>query len=183
MNVLWNDWSKVPRYQHGSSGELYLRVAMSGDSHTTNLWSLLKNDCVQIMDMIDWSRSHPDSVHDFCLAYGIDAAWKYFLNVCSLNSVSFYGSCEHWEGGFICHLFLTTVMLLHGQRLDSAISDTGKSVLPQHLLLVADSLSVTGEFVGLNAKGIAQQREHALVLSPFMQSCFSVSSYTCFSLF
>ncbi|KAG6685152.1 hypothetical protein I3842_12G097800 [Carya illinoinensis] len=144
VNILWNDWSKVPRCQHGSSGELYLRVAMSGDSQKTNLWSLLKNDCLQIMDMIDWSRSHPDSVHDFCLAYGIDAGWKYFLN-----------------------------------RLNSAISDTGKSVLPQHLLLVADSLSATGEFVGLNAKGIAQQREHALVSSPFMQSCFSNPS-ACF---
>lgn len=108
VNILWNDWSKVPRCQHGSSGELYLRVAMSGDSQKTNLWSLLKNDCLQIMDMIDWSRSHPDSVHDFCLAYGIDAGWKYFLNVCSLNSIFFFfflGSCkpqERREGGGGC---------------------------------------------------------------------------------
>ena len=38
------------------------------------------------------------------------------------------------------------------QSLESAISDTGKSVLLKHLILVADSLSVSGEFVGLNAK-------------------------------
>lgn len=76
-----------------------------------------------------------------------------------------------------CYLFLTTAMPFHAQRLESAISDTGKSILPQHLLLVADSLSATGEFVGLNAKGIAQHRAHASVSSPFMQACFSVSSH------
>jgi DNA-directed RNA polymerase-4 subunit 1 len=84
VDILWNDRSKVSRYHHGSSGELYLRVFMSGDSIRTNLWSLLKNYCIQIMDMIDWSRSHPDNIHDFCVAYGIDAGWKYFLNVRSL---------------------------------------------------------------------------------------------------
>ncbi|KAI9076919.1 hypothetical protein K1719_041081 [Acacia pycnantha] len=57
--------------------------------------------------------------------------------------------------------------------LESAISDTGKIVLPKHLLLVADSLSVSGEFVGLNAKGMTQQRQHASVSSPFVQACFS----------
>nr|XP_023891824.1 DNA-directed RNA polymerase IV subunit 1 isoform X2 [Quercus suber] len=138
VDILWNDRSKVSRCHHGSSGELYLRVFMSGDSVRTNLWSLLKNYCVQIMDMVDWSRSHPDNIHDFSMAYGIDAGWQYFLN-----------------------------------SLESAISDTGKSILPQHLLLVADSLSATGEFVALNARGIAQQREHASVSSPFMQACLS----------
>ena len=84
MDILWNDRSKVSRYHPGSSGELYLRVFMSGDSVRTNLWSLLKNYCVQIMDMVDWSRSHPDNIHDFSMAYGIDAGWQYFLNVCCL---------------------------------------------------------------------------------------------------
>ena len=74
-------------------------------------------------------------------------------------------------------------MSFHVQSLEVAISDVGKSIHPQHLVLVADSLSATGEFVGLNARGIARQREHASVLSPFMQACFSVSSHMCFSLF
>lgn len=62
------------------------------------------------------------------------------------------------------------------QNLESAISDTGKTILPEHLLLVANSLSATGEFVGLTPKGIAQQREHASVSSPLVQAFFSVSS-------
>lgn len=62
------------------------------------------------------------------------------------------------------------------QSLESAISDVGKTLLPEHLLLMADSLSLTGEFVSLNAKGLAQQMKHASVSSPFMQACFSVSS-------
>lgn len=74
-------------------------------------------------------------------------------------------------------------MSFHVQSLEVAISDVGKSIHPQHLVLVADSLSATGEFVGLNARGIARQREHASVSSPFMQACFSVSSQICFSLF
>jgi DNA-directed RNA polymerase-4 subunit 1 len=85
VDILWHDLPNLSSCRHNSCGELYLRVSMSGDSYRTNLWSLLKNDCLQIMDMIDWSRSHPDNVHDFCLAYGIDAGWKYFLNVCSLH--------------------------------------------------------------------------------------------------
>lgn len=61
------------------------------------------------------------------------------------------------------------------------MSDVGKTVLPEHLLLVANCLSVTGEFVGLNAKGLKRQREHASVSTPFVQACFSVSSH-CFVL-
>lgn len=60
------------------------------------------------------------------------------------------------------------------QNLSSATSDTGKSILPKHLRLVANSLSASGEFVGLNAKGMARQRKHAAVSSPFVQACFSV---------
>lgn len=61
------------------------------------------------------------------------------------------------------------------QSLESAISDTGKTVLPKHLLLAASCLSASGEFVGLNSKGLARQRQHASVSSPFVQACFSVS--------
>lgn len=57
--------------------------------------------------------------------------------------------------------------------LNSAISDTGKTILPEHLVLTADCLSATGEFVALNAKGLAQQRKETAVSSPFLQACFS----------
>ncbi|KAK7251246.1 hypothetical protein RIF29_34276 [Crotalaria pallida] len=138
VDILWNSQRKVSKSNNGSSGELYLRVTMSGDSGSGRLWGVLLNHCLQIMDMIDWTRSHPDSIHHSCSVYGIDAGRKYFLN-----------------------------------RLASAISDTGKAVLPKHLLLVANSLSVSGEFVGLNAKGMALQRKHTDVSSPFLQACFS----------
>lgn len=45
------------------------------------------------------------------------------------------------------------------------------------MCLVANSLSCSGEFVGLNAKGMALQRKHASVSSPFVQACFAVSSH------
>ncbi|XP_022736885.1 DNA-directed RNA polymerase IV subunit 1 isoform X3 [Durio zibethinus] len=138
VDILWNDKPKVSKSHKTSPGELYLRVFVSGDFGITKLWGVLVNDCLQIMDMIDWTRSHPDNINQFCLAYGIDAGWRFFLN-----------------------------------NLKSAISDTGKTILNEHLLLVANCLSATGEFVGLNSKGLKRQREHAFVSSPFMQACFS----------
>lgn len=84
VDILWNDQPKVSRRHHGSFGELYLRVAMSAGCDTTDLESLISNDCVQVMDLIDWSRSHPDNVHDIVLAFGIEAGWKYFLKVYSV---------------------------------------------------------------------------------------------------
>lgn len=84
VDILWNDQPKVSRHRHGSVGELYLRVAMSAGCDTTDLESLISNDFVQVTDLIDWSRSHPDNVHDIVLAFGIEAGWKYFLKVYSV---------------------------------------------------------------------------------------------------
>lgn len=84
VDILWNDQPKVSRHHHGSFSELYLRVAMSAGCDTTDLESLISNDCVQMTDLIDWSHSHPDNVHDIVLAFGIEAGWKYFLEVSSV---------------------------------------------------------------------------------------------------
>ncbi|CAA2957319.1 DNA-directed RNA polymerase IV subunit 1 isoform X1 [Olea europaea subsp. europaea] len=56
--------------------------------------------------------------------------------------------------------------------LNSAICDTGKTILPEHLIVTANCLSATGEFVALNAKGLAEQRKETSVSSPFSQACF-----------
>lgn len=143
VDILWND-NPDSDVLKSSSGRLYLRVYVSGDCGKKNFWGVLMDACLQIMDMIDWERSHPDNIHDIFVVYGIDAGWKYFLN-----------------------------------SLKSAISDIGKTVLPEHLLLVASCLSATGEFVGLNAKGMARQKELTSISSPFMQGCFS-SPGSCF---
>lgn len=86
VDILWSDRPKGIR---GSSGELYLKVSMLRDTGKRRAWSTLLNHCLHIMNLIDWSRSHPDNTNDFCVAYGIDAGWKYFLNVSSLNFISF----------------------------------------------------------------------------------------------
>ncbi|XP_050227875.1 DNA-directed RNA polymerase IV subunit 1 [Mercurialis annua] len=144
VDILWKDKLRISKSRNQPCGEIYLRVSMSARTEKTRLWNLLVDHCLPIMDMIDWTRSHPDNIRDFSLAYGIDAGWRFFL-----------------------------------KRLESAIADVGKSVLPEHLVLVANCLSVTGEFVGLNAKGWKRQREDASVLSPFVQACFS-SPGSCF---
>ncbi|XP_059661700.1 DNA-directed RNA polymerase IV subunit 1 [Cornus florida] len=138
VDILWKDQPNVSRSHFSSSGELYLRVYMSENCDRSKFWSVLVNNCLQIMDMIDWDRSYPDDIRDVSSAYGIDVAWKCFLS-----------------------------------NLKIAISDTGKCILSEHLLLAADCLSATGEFVALNAKGLAQQRKQTSVSSPFTQACFS----------
>ncbi|PPD90849.1 hypothetical protein GOBAR_DD12232 [Gossypium barbadense] len=137
VEILWNEDFRVPNSHKPAPGELYLRVSVSGDFGITKLWSVLMNDCLQLMDIIDWTRSHPDNINQFCLAFGIDAGWRFLSQY------------------------------------------TGKSILNEHLHLAANCLSATGEFVGLNSKGLKQQREHAFVSSPFMQACFSNPS-ACF---
>ncbi|KAK7252639.1 hypothetical protein RIF29_36728 [Crotalaria pallida] len=138
VDILWSNLSKVSNYRNGSFGELYLKVTISSDSDSGRFWGELINHCHKIMHMIDWTRSHPDNIHHFCSAYGINTGWQYFLH-----------------------------------SLAYATSDTGKTILPKHLRLVANSLSASGEFVGLNAKGMARQRQHASIASPFVQACFS----------
>lgn len=57
--------------------------------------------------------------------------------------------------------------------LKSATSDVGRTMHQEHLLILADCLSVTGEFHGLNAKGLKYQRDQTSISTPFSQACFS----------
>ncbi|KAK9076715.1 hypothetical protein SSX86_005049 [Deinandra increscens subsp. villosa] len=138
VEIVWQDYPKTPKSFKDSPGELYLRVFMSENCDRRNFWRAIIGDCIEIMDMIDWERSHSDDIRDVILAQGIDAARNHFL-----------------------------------RKLKSAIEDTGKSILPQHLALAADCLSVAGEFAPLNAKGLSLQRIQASVSAPFTQACFS----------
>ncbi|XP_056864767.1 DNA-directed RNA polymerase IV subunit 1 isoform X2 [Raphanus sativus] len=139
VEILWVDRPKAPK-KH-MEGELLLKVTMHGVRGKKNIWSALLETCLPIMDMIDWTRSHPDNIRQCCSVYGIDAGRSIFL-----------------------------------ADLESAVSDTGKAMLREHLLLVADCLSVTGEFVALNPKGWSKQRQAEPTPAPFTQACFSSPS-------
>ncbi|KAF8095702.1 hypothetical protein N665_0325s0005 [Sinapis alba] len=142
VEILWVDRPKAPkRNKKHMAGELFLKVTMHGVRGKKNIWSALLETCLPIMDMIDWTRSHPDNIRQCCSVYGIDAGRSIFL-----------------------------------ADLESAVSDTGKGMLREHLLLVADCLSVTGEFVALSAKGWSKQRQAESTPAPFTQACFSSPS-------
>ncbi|XP_071693207.1 DNA-directed RNA polymerase IV subunit 1-like [Rutidosis leptorrhynchoides] len=138
VDIVWQDGPKTSKSYKESSGELHLRVFMSDSCDRRSFWRVLMDDCIQIMDMIDWERSHPDDIQDVILAEGIDAARNHFLRM-----------------------------------LKSAIEDTGKTMIPEHLALAADCLSATGEFVPLNAKGLSMQRKRTSISAPFTQACFA----------
>lgn len=82
MDVLWADRPKAPKKNKNHlSGELFLKVIMYGDKVKKNLWSALLETCLPVMDMIDWTRSHPDNIRQCCSVYGIDAGRSIFLAV------------------------------------------------------------------------------------------------------
>jgi DNA-directed RNA polymerase-4 subunit 1 len=81
VDILWKDRSKVLNSVNASSGELYLRVTMASDNDSGTFWGSLINHCHRIMPLIDWTRSHPDNIHHFCSAFGIDAGWQHYLHV------------------------------------------------------------------------------------------------------
>lgn len=72
---------------------------MSENCARTKFWSELVNSCLQIMEMIDWERSHPDDIQDTSAAYGIDVAWISFLSVShdyiSLHFFTLHMSCPN----------------------------------------------------------------------------------------
>lgn len=144
VDILWHDQPVESRFQrHSPGGELYLSVSLSTNYKIKNLWSRLMNNCLPITELIDWTRSHPDDLSEMFIAFGIDVAWRCFL-----------------------------------ENLRGAATDIGKTILPEHLILLADCLSVTGEFVGLSAKGISRQKAHVSVSSPFMLACFTNAGFS-----
>ncbi|KAL3818123.1 hypothetical protein ACJIZ3_004028 [Penstemon smallii] len=143
VDILWKDESNCSKSPKRSSGQLFLRVIMSTYCERTKFWSILKEKCLRIRNIIDWECSHPDDIHDYSEAYGIDMAWQHFVNT-----------------------------------LHSATSNIGRTILPEHLVVTANCLSVTGQFVPLHANGLAHQRKEANVHSPFMQACASVCSHS-----
>uniref|UniRef100_A0A0D9W8E5 DNA-directed RNA polymerase n=1 Tax=Leersia perrieri TaxID=77586 RepID=A0A0D9W8E5_9ORYZ len=59
------------------------------------------------------------------------------------------------------------------KSLRSTTDAIGKNIRQQHLLVVADCLSVSGQFHGLSSQGLKQQRTWLSISSPFSEACFS----------
>ncbi|XP_074583265.1 DNA-directed RNA polymerase IV subunit 1 isoform X1 [Curcuma longa] len=59
------------------------------------------------------------------------------------------------------------------KSLTSITDEIGKNILKENLIITADCLSVTGEFHGLNTRGLKRQRDDMLISSPFSQACLS----------
>ncbi|KAJ1272495.1 hypothetical protein BS78_06G206000 [Paspalum vaginatum] len=119
-------------------GELIVEVAMSEHCKAGRFWATLQNACIPVMELIDWEQSQPRNLYDIFCSYGIDSAWRYFV-----------------------------------ESLKSTTADIGRNVRREHLLVVADSMSVTGQFHTLSSQGLKQQRTRLSISSPFSEACFS----------
>ncbi|TVU35011.1 hypothetical protein EJB05_16875, partial [Eragrostis curvula] len=72
-----------------------------------------------------------------------------------------------------CSYGIDTAWNYFVQSLRSTTADVGRIIRREHLLIVADSLSVSGQFHGLSSQGLKQQRNRFSVSSPFSEACFS----------
>ncbi|KAL5213609.1 hypothetical protein ABZP36_002761 [Zizania latifolia] len=129
---------KNVKIQCQQDNELVVKVGMSEHCKSGKFWATLQNACIPIMELIDWERSRPESVYDIFCSYGIDSAWKFFV-----------------------------------ESLRSTTDDIGRNIRREHLLVVADCLSVSGQFHGLSSQGLKQQRAWLSISSPFSEACFS----------
>jgi len=64
-------------------GELLVKVGMSEHCKAGRFWATLQNACIPVMELIDWEQSQPKNVYDIFCSYGIDLAWKCFVEVCA----------------------------------------------------------------------------------------------------
>ena len=73
---------KKVEIQCQEDSELVVKVVMSEEHcKSVKFWATLQKSCIAIMELIDWERSRPGSVYDIFCSYGIDSAWKYFVEV------------------------------------------------------------------------------------------------------
>ncbi|KAM7258655.1 hypothetical protein ACFE04_014396 [Oxalis oulophora] len=101
--------------------------------------------------------------------------WDTLLNCCLriMDIIDWERSHPDNIRGFCSSYGIGAGWMFFLNNLKSAVSDVGKNILPEHMLLLANCLSATGEFVSLNAKGLGQLRENANVSAPLSQACFS----------
>jgi DNA-directed RNA polymerase-4 subunit 1 len=158
--------------------ELVVKVGMSEHCKSGEFWADLQNACVAIMELIDWERSRPGSVYDISCSYGVDSAWNFFVEVYIFTSLCFVFrfSLNIWVNCLIISSIAFDFPLFPVQSLRSKTDDIGKNIHREHLLVVADSLSVSGQFHGLSSQGLKQQRTRLSISSPFSEACFSVSN-------
>ncbi|KAL6005557.1 hypothetical protein ACLOJK_006124 [Asimina triloba] len=76
VEILWAD---APKTSEFCPGELFVKVSVPENCTGAKLWNIVQNACSQIVDLIDWERSRPDRLYDIFHAFGIDAAWRHFL--------------------------------------------------------------------------------------------------------
>lgn len=83
VDILWKDSSNISTSHMRVSGELYVRVSMSETCDRSRFWAVLMDDCLPLMEMIDWDRSYPEDIHAAASAFGIDFAKTQFISVSS----------------------------------------------------------------------------------------------------
>lgn len=112
---------------------------------------------------------------------GHERFWNVVKSACVqiMDLIDWERSCPDNFYDIFCAFGIDSAWKHFLKVLKFALSDVGRSMHQEHLLILADRLSVTGEFHGLNAKGMKCQRDQISISAPFSQACFSNPS-NCF---
>lgn len=84
---LWSTWHRETACDQGHGEELVLEVVAAPEGKKRNMaWNLVKEACLPIMHMVDWSRSMPYSIQEIRQALGVEAAYEMVARVRCLDS-------------------------------------------------------------------------------------------------
>ena len=92
-------------------GELLVKVCMSDHCKGGRFWATLQNACIPVMELIDWELSRPSHVADIFCSYGIDSAWKYFVEVCAPVFVAIGFRLQAWLPVIVSSLELILIVI------------------------------------------------------------------------
>lgn len=120
-------------------GEVVIEIIVKKSSirRKSDAWLVVKELCGPVLNLIDWSRSIPNSIQGMAEIYGIEAA----------------------------HSFIY-------QRMKSILTMFDKTVYTQHVLLMTDIMTHSGNVIGFNAAGFREFSNTLHVSAPMTQSLF-----------
>ncbi|KAK1281331.1 DNA-directed RNA polymerase E subunit 1 [Acorus gramineus] len=172
-NIIWISsdsptWVRNP--SKAAKGDLALEVIIDKDEvkRSGDAWRTALDCCLPVLHLIDTSRSIPYGIQQIQDLLGISCSFDESIQLIS-NS-----NCIVTWNAYACELGGTRNSgqgsALH--RL-SSIKTIMKGVLKEHLILVANSMTCTGNLIGFNASGYRALFRSMKVQVPFTEATLS----------
>ncbi|KAL6010462.1 hypothetical protein ACLOJK_000895 [Asimina triloba] len=154
-------------------GEIAVEAVVEKDSarFRGDAWGVVIDSCLPVIHLIDTTRSTPYGIQQIQKLLGISCAFDQSVQVLSDLRI-----CNEAQGDLMeCSL-----------RLSTSIRMVTKGVLREHLMLVANSMTCSGDLIGFNASGYKALFHSLKVQVPFTAAtlvrpvkCFEQAAERC----